>query len=433
MFPRTGLWRHADFMRLWAAQTFSAYGSRITRTALPIIAVSTLNQPEAIVSLLMALQLAPGIFVGLSSGGFIDRSRKRRILIAADLVRAIVVGSLTLAWFLGVLSMAHVIVVGALVGGASALFQITDVAYLPTLVRRDQLAEGNSKLESTEAIAEITGPASAGALIAALGAPLVVLIDAASYLWSALMLGRIRAVEDAPTPAQSASMSSTRPGHDLRVGLRAIFRHPIVRPIVISHMVWSISGGFFMALYTLFCLRELGLSETVFGIIVSMGGIGSLGGAIVSRRLVTSIGLGRALLLTSTLSLTCALLIPLAASPATGGSYLVVLLFLGAHQVLSDGFSVAFVIQAVTLRQTVLPKHVLGRANAAIHVFTSGLLPIGAILAGVIAELAGTYVAVWVGVLIGLAAPVFLLPLRSLREMPAGPSDHATADARTAA
>jgi len=422
MFERSGLWRHADFMRLWAAQTFSAFGSRITRTALPIIAVSTLDQDEAMVSVLTVLQLAPGILVGLTAGGFIDRSRKRRILIAADLIRAGVVGSLTLAWVFGVLSIAHVIVVGALVGAASALFQITDNAYLPTLVAREQLAEGNAKLESTEAIAEITGPASAGALIAALGAPFAVVIDAASYVWSAVMLGRIRTAEEPVSPAVSASISASRRGHDLRVGLRAVFGHPIVRPIVISHMVWSISGGFFMALYTLFCIRELGLSTAMFGVVIAMGGVGSLGGAIVSRRLVRAMGLGRTLLVTSMLSLACAILIPLAGGPLTGGSFVVAIVFLGAHQVLGDGFAVAFVIQAVTLRQTVLPKHILGRANAAIHVFTAGLLPLGALLAGVIATLASTETAVWVGVLIGLAAPIFLLPLRTLREMPTGPA-----------
>jgi MFS family permease len=425
MFPRSGLWRHADFMRLWSAQAFSAFGSRITRTALPIIAVSTLNQAEVIVSVLMVAQLAPGILVGLTVGGFIDRNRKRSILIGADIVRGLTVISLTIAWLLGILSMAHVIVVGAIVGGATAVFSITDNAYLPVLIKREDLAEGNAKLESTEAIAEITGPASAGALIAAFGAPLAVALDALTYFWSAARLGAIRAHEPEPTPHVSASMSASRPGHDLRVGLRAVFGHPIVRPIVLSHMVWAFSGGFFMALYTLYCLRELGLSETTFGVIVAMGGVGSLGGAVLSRKIVNSLGLGRAMVLMSTCSLGFALLIPLAGSSLTGGSFALVLAFLAAHQLLSDGFSVAFVIQAVTLRQTVLPRNVLGRANAAIHVFTSGLLPFGALVAGIIAELATTEIAVWVGVLLGLVAPVFLLPLRHLREMPAGPDEPA--------
>jgi MFS family permease len=481
-----GLWRHRDFLRLWTAQAISAFGSRITRTALPIIAVTTLDQPEAVVGLLAAMQLAPGVVLAMLAGGFVDRSRKRRILIAADLIRAALVASLTLVWALGALSMVQVVAVGAGVGAATALFQITDVAYLPVLIGRGRLVEGNAKLETTEAVAEITGPASAGVLIAALGAPLAVAIDAASYLWSALMLGRIRSSDDdrvrpagapsagpeivAPTalepggapdgagtairrnraedrdPASLASSDtgvsgrrseaqdrrataaaveqedgaaaqSFRTGEDFRIGLRAVFGHPLVRPIVLTLMVWSIAGGFFMALYTPYCLRELQLSQATFGVIIAVGGVGSLGGAIVARSLARVLGVGRTLLVTSALSLLCTLFIPIAAS---GTSPAMTIGFLVAHQLFGDGFAVAFIILAVTLRQTVLPKTVLGRANAAIHVCTSGVLPLAALLAGGLATLVGIRAAVWIGLLIGLAAPVFLWRLRHLRTMPVG-------------
>ena len=420
-----GLWRHADFLRLWAAQAISAFGSRITRTALPIIAVTTLAQPEAVVGLLAAMQLVPGVILAMLAGGFVDRGRKRRILIAADLIRAGLVASLTLAWALGALSMLQVVIVGAGVGAATALFQITDVAYLPVLIGRRQLVEGNAKLETTEAIAEITGPASAGVLIAALGAPLAVAIDAASYVWSAFMLGRIRA-EDAhitqraaPRPASEeieAAALPVRTGEDFRAGMRVVFGHPLVRPIVLTLMVWSITGGFFMALYTLFCLRELGLSEAAFGVIIAMGGVGSLAGAAVARGLARVLGVGRTLVMTSALSLACTLFIPIAAS---GTSRAMTIGFLVAHQLLGDGFAVAFVILAVTLRQTVLPKEMLGRANAAIHVCTTGVLPVAALIAGGLATLIGIRDAVWIGLLIGLAAPIFLWRLRHLKDMPA--------------
>jgi Na+/melibiose symporter-like transporter len=407
------LWRHRDFLRLWAAQAISAYGSRITRTALPIIAVKTLGEPEAVLGVLAALQFAPGVVLALVAGGMADRSRKRRLLVIADLVRGALVASLTIAWALGALSIVHVVVVGAGVGAASALFQITDVAYLPALIGTGQLADGNAKLEATEAVAEISGPASAGALIAALGAPLAVAIDAASYLWSALWLGRIRAVE-APV---AAAPKDQRRSEDLRIGLRAVFGHPQVRPLLVAHMLWAVSGAFFMSLYTLFCLRELRLSETMFGVVIAFGGVGALGGAVVSRSLVRWLGLGPTLLIASTLSLACALFIPLAS-----GSMATIVGFLIAHQLLSDGFSVVYTIQAVTLRQTVLPREVLGRANAAIYVCTAGLVPIAALAAGAIAQLAGIRTAVWVGVLIGLAVPALLWPLRGLREMPASPA-----------
>lgn len=400
-----------DFNRLWIAQIFSAYGSRITRTALPIIAITTLDQPEAIVGLLAALQLAPGVVLAMFAGGHIDRGDKRRILIGADLVRAAAVLSLTLTWAFGLLTMAQLLVAGAVVGAATALFQITDNTYLPVLIGKDRLPEGNAKLESTEAIAEITGPASAGLLIAAIGAPLAVVVDALSYVWSALWLGRIAARPEPPAePAAEKHL-----GSDLRVGLRVVFGHPYVRWIVVSHMVWSICGGFFMSLYSLFCLRELELSKSLFGVIIAMGGVGSLAGALLSRSLVRVLGLGRTLVIASGISLLCAVFIPLA-----GGSLAMIVLLLVAHQLISDGFAVAFIIQAVTLRQVVLPREVLGRANAAIHVCTASLLPISALLAGILAEAIGTREAVWVGVSIGILPPLLLLPLWRLRDMPSG-------------
>jgi Transmembrane secretion effector len=418
-----GLWRHADFLRLWSAQVVSAFGSRITRTALPIIAVTTLQQSEAVIGVLAAMQLVPGVILAMVAGGFVDRGRKRRILIAADLIRAALVASLTLAWALGALTMIQVVLVGAGVGAASALFQITDVAYLPSLIGRRLLVEGNAKLETTEAVAEITGPASAGVLISALGAPLAVAIDAASYLWSALLIGRIRAVERpsagrAPTVGDGVvEAPAVRTGEDFRIGLRAVFGHPLVRPIVLTLMAWSIAGGFFIALYTVFCLRELGLSEATFGVIIASGGLGSLGGAMLARSLARWLGVGRTLFVTSALSLACTLFIPMAASTSSRAMTIGLLV---AHQLLSDGFAVAFLILAVTLRQTVLPRALLGRANAAIHVCTMGVLPVAALLAGGLAEAIGIRAAVWVGLLIGLGAPVFVWRLRHLQDMPAG-------------
>jgi MFS family permease len=189
-------------------------------------------------------------------------------------------------------------------------------------------------------------------------------------------------------------------------------------------MVWSIAGGFFMALYTPYCLRELGLSKATFGVIIAMGGVGSLGGAIVSRSLARVLGVGRTMLVTAFLSLLCTLLIPIAGS---GTSPAMTIGLLATHQLFGDGFAVAFIILAVTLRQTVLPKTVLGRANAAIHVCTSGVLPITAILAGTLATLVGIRTAVWIGLLIGLTAPIFLWRLRHLKTMPV--AEVAAADA----
>lgn len=431
------LWHHTDFLRLWAAQAVSAFGSRITRTALPIIAVATLAQPEGMVGVLAAMQLVPGLILAMFAGGVVDRGHKRRILIRADLVRAALVTSLTLAWGLGALTMPQLILVGAGVGAATAMFQITDVAYLPQLIGRRRLAQGNARLEATEAVAEITGPASAGVLIWTLGAPLAVVIDALTYVWSAFMLARIRgdsepagtagaaAAADATDPAASSpETSALRTGHDFRVGLRAVFGHPLVRPVVLTLMMWSVTGGFFVALYTPFCLRALGLPTSTFGIVIAMGGVGSLGGAVLARGLARMLGVGRTLLITATLSLLFTLFIPIA---GLGASRPLTLTFLVLHQLLGDGFSVAFVILAVTLRQTVMPRRVLGRANAAVYVATTGVLVVSALIAGGLASAVGIHAAMWAGTLIGLVAPALLWPLRRLRDMPSGEIAAATA------
>lgn len=411
---RTGLWGHPDFLRLWSAQSISAIGSRITRTALPIIAIQVLHQSETRVALLWSLYLVPGLILALFAGGFVDRSRKRRILIAADLFRAACVASITVAWMIGALTMTQLIIVGALVGAASALFTIADVAYLPGLVGKHQIAEGNAKLETTEAVAEISGPAGAGVLIGLLGAPIAVFVDAASYLWSAVMLGRIRAPEPAARLVVPSAESSTwQSRRDLRTGMRAVFEHPHVRPIAIALLAWSICGGFFTSLYAFFCLRTLHLSALAFGAIVAVGGVGSLAGAVMSRRLVARIGLGWTMIACAALSTVVALLIPLARGP----TWFAVLCLCG-HQLVGDCFAIAFTIQATTLRQTVLPRSVLGRANAAMYLCTAAPVPIAALAAGVLAEATSIRTAVWVGMLIGLVVPFMLWPLRVLRRMP---------------
>jgi predicted MFS family arabinose efflux permease len=404
------LWHHRDFRRLWAAQAVSAFGSRITRTALPIIAVASLGVAESQLGVLAALQYAPGVVLAVFAGGFVERSRKRPILIAADLVRAALVASIAVAWWAGGLTMGHVIAVGGAVGALSALFVITDRAYLPALIGRPQLPDGNAKLETTEAIAEIGGPALAGKLIDVIGAPLAMLLDAASYLWSAMFLGAIRTPE--PAPDSTTRYDARR---DLGVGLRAIFGHPLLRPLTLAYIVWAISGGFFLTLYAPYALRVLALDATTLGTLIAVGGIGGLLGARLARPMARRLGLGPAIIAASVLSLACALFIPLAGT--TGAPWLENTCLV-SHQLLSDGFSTVFVIHEVTLRQTVLPDDQLGRANAAFHVVTIGALSTAALGAGALADAVGTRAAVWVGVLIGLAAPIFLVPLRKLRALP---------------
>lgn len=401
--PRSGLWRHDDFLRFWAAQVLSAFGSRITRTALPIAAILSLAASPVQVALLSSLSVAPAVVVGLVAGGRIDRSRKRPLLVGADLVRAVLIGTVPLAAWFGLLSIVQLYAVATLVGAATVLFQITDNTYLPSLVGREHLVEGNAKLEATDSVAEISGPALAGVLIDLLTAPGAMAVDAASYLWSAIMIGRIRRAEAVP-PEGAAG----RVGDDLRAGLRANLSHPAVRALFLVGGVTSLSGGFFLSLYTLYALRTLGLDPATLGTIIGVGGIGGLFGAALAPRLPAGSRVGWTLVLTLAGGQLAALLIPLAA----GLPRPVAIAALVAHQLAGDCLLVAYSIVALSLRQTLLPDDVLGRANAALAMVTGTMVPVGALLAGPLATAIGIPGAVWTGAILGLVAPGLLASRR---------------------
>jgi MFS family permease len=397
--PRT-LWRHRDFLHLWSAQAVSAFGSRITRTALPVIAVLLVTEDPIEIAILSALGVLPGIVVGLFAGGFIDRRPKRPILVAADLVRAVLVFSVPIAAWFSELTMPQLYVVAALVGAASAVFRLADNAYLPALIGREALIEGNSKLETTESIAEIGGPGLAGILIQWLTAPVAMVVDAVSYLASALLLFRIRArerIED--VAARRASVLE-----DIRIGLRAGFGHPIVGRTLWAIAIGEFCNGFFMALYSLYALRTLGLDVATLGLVISLGGIGALAGAFVAARLSNRLGLGRALVVSLLLGNAANLFVPAASLAPTYGAA-----FLSASQLLGDGCLVAFFILANSYRQAALPLDVQARAGGMLQALSGVLLPSGALIAGAIAAATSAATALWIGVIGSLFAVAPLL------------------------
>ncbi|MBZ0239034.1 MAG: MFS transporter, partial [Deltaproteobacteria bacterium] len=250
LFPDRGPWRHRDFRRLWGAMAVSAIGARITRTALPVIAVGALAASATEAAIIGALAWGPGALVGLFAGGWIDRRDKRALLVGADLVRLALVLTVPLAWWMDTLTLVHVGVVAAGVGAASSLFQITDNTYLPELVGRDDLVAANATIEATDSVAEITGPAAAGLLIRAVGAPLAVVIDAATYAWSAILLV---AIPPRPPPiATEGAGARASVLADLRAGMRALWRDEIVRRLAIAEAVSLTSLGFFLGLYMVY-------------------------------------------------------------------------------------------------------------------------------------------------------------------------------------
>lgn len=406
-WPSGGLWRHPDFLKLWAAQSLSAMGSRITRTALPMIAILSIGATPTEIAILSALGVLPGVIVGLVAGGPIDRRSKRPLLVATDLVRACLILTIPLAASSGFLSMPQLYLVAAAIGAASALFRIADNAYLPALVGKEHLVEGNAKLEATDSVAESVGPGLAGILIQAMTAPFAVIVDAATYLWSALMLSRIHSVE---TPA-AAEERRTSLVTDAKAGLRACLDEPVVARLLAAETLMMVFGGFFHTLYMILALERLALSPLAIGLVISIGGIGSFLGALVAGRFAMHLGLGPALLATLTLGSAAALLIPLS---ETLGPLAIPSLV--AHQLIGDAFLSIYLIHALSLRQRLLPMEVLGRAGATFHVATGLAMPFGALVAGPLADRIGFSATMWIGAIGGMTAALALLSPTVLRQ-----------------
>ncbi|TAL32305.1 MFS transporter [Phenylobacterium sp.] len=413
--PPDALWRDRDFARLWMAQSVSAFGARITREGLPLAAVLSLGASPGQVGLLAAISHGPALLVGLAAGGFVDRSRRRGIMMAADLVRAAVLATIPIAALLGVLTLPQLYIAAALVGAASVLFEIADHAYLPSLVAREQIGRANASFSATESVAEIGGPALAGVLFQGLAAPLAIAANAVTYLVSAGFLFGIRRTEAAPHPEAHARWAD-----DVRLGFGVALRDPLVRPVFLSSWMQSLGGGFFSALYILFCVEVVGLTPALLGLTIAAGGVGALAGAAVAGPASRRLGVGPTFVGAQVLVALSVAIIPL--SPPNPGAGMV---FLVTSQILGDLLGVTTMILGTTLIQTVMPVQVLGRVNAAYKAATGGLVVLGALLGGMLGEVIGVRGAIWVGVAGLAAAPLLSLPgpLRRLRDMPDGPAD----------
>jgi predicted MFS family arabinose efflux permease len=397
------LWAHADFRRLWAAQAVSAVGSRITRTAVPIIAISSLGASATMVSVLSAMTMAPGVVIALFASGAIDRARKRPLLIAMDVVRAGLLLTLPLAAVAGVLTITHLIVVAALTGAATSVFVIAKSAYLPRLVQVEALVEGNTKLQTTEAVAEVAGPSIAGFLIQAVTAPIAIVVDAIGFLWSAWWLKRIEVGEETAPPA-----APEHPLTDIIEGWRACRAQPVVFALLAAEGTFGLFAGFFAAVYMLFTLRTLGLDEATVGLIIGVGGLGALWGAFVAAPLTRQLGYGRAVVICLALWVAANVLVPMAE-----GAGVLTIPFLVGQQLIGDGFLSAFMILAISVRQTALDPDVQARAGATFQVVGGLSLPIGALIAGPLADVVGTGAVLWIAIA-GALIPLGILSLSPL-------------------
>ena len=415
-----GLWRHPDFLKLWTGQTVSLFGSLVTRFALPLTAILVLHAGAAQIALLTAAEVVPAIALGLVAGVWVDRLRRRPLMIAADLGRALALGSIPFAAFAGHLSIAQLYVVALLTGILTTIFDVAYPSYLPTLISRDQLMEGNSKLQASGSIAEVSAFGLAGVLISALTAPGAILVDACSFVVSAVSVVLIRRPE--PVPAPSAERTGAL--RELAGGLRLVSGSAILRPIAWVAGVQSLFQSIVGVVILLFYARDLHLSPVTMGLLAAFGGCSSFAAALLVERVTRRVGFGRTLVWGLLLGGFGTLLTATAAGPmwlAVG--------FLVAQQLIGDGGMTVYIINAESLLQGIAPDELQGRLHATVRSAEWAGTLLGLAAGGVLGQVIGLRPTLFVAAAGALLVPLWLIfsPVRSLREQPVMPA-RASAD-----
>jgi MFS family permease len=411
LWPTGGLWRHADFLKLWSAETVSQFGSQITGLALPLVAVLVIEASAFEVSALFVIEFLPFILFAIPAGVWVDRLKRKPILVIADIGRAVLLGSIPLAYAFDVLYLGQLYVVGFLVGICTVFFDVSYQSYLPSLVARDRLVEGNSKLEISRSAAQLGGPGLAGGLVGVVGAPVAILLDAISFVGSALFLLSIRKPEVLPEREEGAPRPSML--KEAKEGLRYVLGNRYLRAISIctgtSNLFWSLGG----AILIVYAVRELGMSPALIGLIFSVANAGPMIAALTTNKVFERIGVGRTILGTSMLFSGAATLYPLAPQSFATPFFI-------AGGVLGGYAAVAYNITQVSFRQAICPERMQGRMNAVIRFLVWGTMPIGALAGGAIGSLIGLRAALWVGAIGALFSflPIALSPVRSIEKMP---------------
>ena len=417
-----GLWQHRDFLWLWSSQTVSQFGSQISQLALPLVAIVALGESAFAVAMLGMVEFLPFLLFSLPAGVWVDRLRRKPILVLADVLRAAALVSVPIAYWLDGLTIWQLYVVGFVVGIGTVFFDVAYQSYLPTLVKRDQLSDGNSKLEISRSAAQLGGPGLAGVLIGILTAPVAVLADAISFVVSALLVGRIRTTEPEVSTADRRSLLS-----ELWEGLRYVLGHQYVRGMAVSVAIFNFFGNVGGSIVLVYFVRELGLSATTIGIVLGLGNVGFLVGAILARRVEARIGVGRTIVGSSMLSVPGLLLVPLAPHD------LAVPLLIASGVIV--GFAIVlYNVTAISLMQAITPDRLLGRMNASRRFFVWGVIPLGSLTGGVLASTIGLRPTLFVAAIGASLAvvPLLLSPIRSLVRVPDEDQSSAIASASSA-
>jgi MFS family permease len=413
---RPSLWRQGDFMKLWTGQTISQFGDEITGLAIPLLATLILHAGPLEFGILGVVRFLPWILFTLPAGVWVDRMRRRPILIGADLARAVLLISIPIAFVGGWLTMIQVYIVAFFAGTLEVFFDVAYQSYLPSIVERDELVEGNSKLELSRAASQVAGPTVAGFLIQAIQAPFAILFDAASYLAAAVFVGIIRREEVGPEPHDPATGERPTMWQEARAGVGYVFSNRYLRSIAACTGTANLFSNMSGAVLILYLVNEdaLNLTPGRIGIIFALGNLGVILGALSGGRLAKRLGIGPTIIISAAVSGLATFAVPLA--PQDDPFWVLVV---GGFIV---GFGVVvYNVNQVGLRQAITPDRMLGRMNATMRLIVWGTIPIGALIGGILGTVFDLVPVLWVSA-IGASLsflPVLLSPVRTLREIPA--------------
>lgn len=402
----TGVLRNPDFLRFLSSHAANELGANISRVALPLVAVMTLHAGPAQVGLLSSLQTVAFLLLGLPAGVWVDRLRKRRVMMASDLARFVLLGSIPVAAGLDLLSIELLFVVALLAGVSQVFNDVADSTYLPNLISTTQLSDGNAKLETVRASAFLAGPGVGGALVQLLGAPRTVLTTALGALASVFFLSTVKVPDKPPADTEHGPML-----RGIKEGLAYVWQDRLMRAFGASSALGNLCVSGVLGLSVLFLAETVKLAPGAVGALLMSGGIGGVLGGLTGGWLSRRFGSARTTLVATAVGAPFGLLLPL-----TEPDWRVVCFVLA-----SMGISWAAAMSNVgqsTYRQTVTPDHLLGRVNASVRFVTWGVMPLGALLGGIVAQQIGVRQALWL-LMVGRAVafvPLLFSPLPRMRD-----------------
>ncbi|MER7667279.1 MFS transporter [Kitasatospora sp. NPDC096128] len=407
------VWRQRNFQVLWSAHTVSEFGTQVTFFVIPVLALTTLSASTGQLGLVSAMETLPFLLVGLPAGALLDRWDRRRVMVTADIGRAVALVLLPVGHLTGVLSVPLLCAVGFAIGLCTVFFDIANQAFLPSVVAREQTPDGNSRLEFARSTAELAGPSLGGLLLQAVAAPLILVVNSASYLVSAVLLGLIRTPRrPAPQPGPGVRMRTR-----IAEGLRFVFRHRTLRSLALATGISNLVGlgGALGAVLTAYALRDLRLSPGELGLALSVGNCGALLGAALSGRLIRLAGLGPVLIAAKSMS-GISVIILATAAPAHAVPTLI-----ATTGIMACGITV-YNIGQVSLRQTITPTGMQGRMNASVRFAVWGTRPVGALAGGYLGSVLGTRPTLWTIAGIGLLSCLPLIVTEDIRTLRVFPS-----------